>query len=363
METLLAIVQDWQAYAVASEGRPRAASLDSVLKCAADRVQTSSLGEVDKEDAYRLFSVAGTGLPPLMRMLHAFDNQRGEVYFVHFWQAMDELWRRLRAGDNLSDDEPMAEELVEFRDGLVRRLAAGAASCQWLAEELGQIEKTSADRAAWGPLQAAIEETASGDPERCLTAKDISVPLFAWLHELSDDYCRGVRGAMIRGFCDVAGCQRRTACLHLGSASWDVEAALRSFFSGKCPTALLSSSWSSQGAKMRKDEVDCPICMIEYTPQKLPMETSCCFQVMCPDCYKRLTTLDGIFSCPFCRVTAQVSLDDLNAWRSRWRISAPERGRSGSWAGGSRILRGIGRGVSRAVDVVVGGFLEVDRPR
>jgi len=157
---------------------------------------------------------------------------------------------------------------------------------------------------------------------------------------------------MIRGFCDVGACERHMACLHLGKEQWDVEAALRSFYSDSCPRAVASTSWSSRGAKLRKEEVECPICATEYTGQRQPVETTCCFQVLCPRCRERLTT-EGVFSCPFCRITARVSKEDLLAWRTRWSIPQPE-GRSRPAA----LLRGI----SRAFDTVVHGFLEVDRP-
>jgi hypothetical protein len=60
-------------------------------------------------------------------------------------------------------------------------------------------------------------------------------------------------------------------------------------------------SWSSGGAKLRRNEVECPICVVPYEQGYKPVMTQCCFQVMCSECLCRLTDSRGQLACPFCR--------------------------------------------------------------
>eukprot|EP00435_Cladocopium_sp_Y103_P076093 s5_g76.t1 len=121
--------------------------------------------------------------------------------------------------------------------------------------------------------------------------------------ELVEDYSRGSRSAKIFCVKDVAGCRCRDACLYLSKNDWDVEAALQSFYEAptKVVEAVKPAAWSSGGAKLRRKEVDCPICVDSYTAGNKAIMTKCCFQVLCAKCHARLTDSTGRLSCPFCR--------------------------------------------------------------
>lgn len=105
---------------------------------------------------------------------------------------------------------------------------------------------------------------------------------------------------------DVARCKRSEACIHLCQTSWDVEAALHSFYNRDIAPAKgaaegQATAWSSGGAKLKNNEVECPICRECYDDKLKSIMTPCCFQVLCEQCHRRLTDANARFSCPFCR--------------------------------------------------------------
>jgi hypothetical protein len=135
---------------------------------------------------------------------------------------------------------------------------------------------------------------------------------------------------------DVAGCGMREACLRLEKHAWDIEATLRGFYasgptvavpegrgrtSGRSPPqvpSLRAESWSSCGARLRKDEIDCPICMEPYGALP-PVQFQCCLQVMCGACRARVANEHGLLACPFCRTVGRLSDSE--------RLEAPSRQR------------------------------------
>lgn len=308
MEKLDKILADW--WACKPDGVVlKAARLDDIFGRAAEHLANcSTLPESAIEDAYGLFvphfpcEFPGAGVPPLLQMLRiGADNL---VHFLRFWQAFEELMRRLRQQEEV-DDEPVYAEIAEFRDALLRRLDVGGVQCEWLARELGSMQKTSADAAAWEPLQHMLRDVAKGvwhpDARKAatsavLSADEVTTLLLSWLTELVEDYGHGNRRDKINCVRHVLRCKQSVACLHLGTQAWDVEAALRSSLGGEC-----GSCWSSRGVKLRQSEVECPICAGAYTEGVQPLEMQCCFQVLCSDCYRRLRGQVTVLRCPFCR--------------------------------------------------------------
>ncbi|OLP95673.1 hypothetical protein AK812_SmicGene22188 [Symbiodinium microadriaticum] len=150
-----------------------------------------------------------------------------------------------------------------------------------------------------------------GDPKNTvpcvkLALDELSTLILPWLQELVEDYRRGNRSSKIFCVKDVAGCRIRDACIHLGRNNWDMEAALQSFYtsaetSKKAKPKPVASSWSTGGAKLKKSEVDCPICAETYTAGNAAVMTHCCFQVFCERCRQRVTDTEGRLNCPFCR--------------------------------------------------------------
>eukprot|EP00401_Gymnodinium_catenatum_P066037 CAMPEP_0117557012 /NCGR_PEP_ID=MMETSP0784-20121206/52107_1 /TAXON_ID=39447 /ORGANISM="" /LENGTH=372 /DNA_ID=CAMNT_0005354309 /DNA_START=9 /DNA_END=1128 /DNA_ORIENTATION=+ len=273
--------------------------LDVVLQHAASRAADPALPEDARQDAYELFCVPGKGLPPFLRLLRITgQSAHGEViHFLRFWHAFHELWHRLRQGGS-DDDAPVAEEIAEFRDALLRRFDNGGVTGAWLINELSDVKSMSADAAMWEQLERTLSElVAAGHRGRLLSLGEVSTPLLQWLAEYSADYCHGGRGAMIRCVRDVAGCRQNEACLHLGRNAWDVEDALFSMYAVESRVATpirrgshgarafrdpSAASWSTAGAKIRKLEVECPICMVPYTEgavrQERAVASKCCAQ-------------------------------------------------------------------------------------
>ncbi|CAE8665772.1 unnamed protein product [Polarella glacialis] len=180
--------------------------------------------------------------------------------------------------------------------------------------------------------------------------------LLTWLSELVEDYRRGSRSAKVYCIRDVAGCSRRDACLCLSRSGWDVEAALQSFYIGNKPKAAAGAklegalsaeseaekSWSSGGAKLRRNEVECPICVVPYEQGYKPVMTQCCFQVLCSECLCRLTDSRGQLACPFCRRGNEAQDDQVGD------ESGPESGRAPA-------PRSLGGALQTAADSASGG--------
>jgi hypothetical protein len=150
----------------------------------------------------------------------------------------------------------------------------------------------------------ATDTKAAG--ESGLLMEQISVLLLTWLAEVVEDYFRGARFAEIKTVRDVLRCPLHAACDHLGQNDWDVEAALRSYYSRgpllvATAAAQVSGAWGSQSAKLRSGELECPICFKDFDHGTESVATRCCFQVLCVHCVSSLTDRDGVLPCPFCR--------------------------------------------------------------
>ncbi|CAE7279794.1 unnamed protein product [Symbiodinium pilosum] len=164
-----------------------------------------------------------------------------------------------------------------------------------------------------------------------LAMDELSTLILPWLQELVEDYSRGSRSTKIFCVKDVAGCRVRDACIHLCRSDWDVEAALQSFYSsvesGKKVEAKpkAAASWSTRGAKLKKNEVDCPICAETYTAGNASVMTHCCFQVFCERCRQRVTDEAGRLNCPFCRGADGLPCLDLDSEEERPAPSRLER--------------------------------------
>ncbi|CAK0798850.1 unnamed protein product, partial [Prorocentrum cordatum] len=310
MEAIGRVLSEWDALCrgLAAGGGARAVlpapCADQVLGLAAARAQASPAPREARLDALALARGAHGGRepPPLLRMLRADGRQ--PVHFLRFWQAMEELARRLGSGAGRAPpQEPLAEEASGLRDAVLRRAESpGGLTKGWLGAEVAAERQGSADEAAWAVLARAAEEV-HGGRKAPVPLEVASALVMTWLREVVEDYCGGDRAAKIRAVRDVAGCGIRDACLHLGCRGWDLEGALVSVL-GPCHCAgALGRGWSSQGAKLRRSEVECPICAEEYGPRAKAAVTPCCFQVLCAGCHGRLTRL-GDFQCPFCRTHA-----------------------------------------------------------
>lgn len=304
MEVLDEILADWQAChpagAVLSAER-----LGAALERASARAGDAAVGAQAKEDALALLQPSGPdGPPPFELLLRA---ERGAVHFVRFWHAMHEVFLRLRPPCD-QDDEPLADEVSTFRDVFLRRFDHSGAGWRWLSELVEGARGMSADAAAWAPLedgarQVAAEVRRKPSARPALQLDEVSALVLPWLQDLVEDYRRGSRGAKIFCVLDVTRCKRQDACLHLGRCGWDVELALQSLFADAAcrQGSPASSAWSSGGAKLRKGEVECPICAVPYAEGFKSVMTHCCFQVLCRACHGRLTDASHRLSCPFCR--------------------------------------------------------------
>ncbi|CAE8644435.1 unnamed protein product, partial [Polarella glacialis] len=297
MEYVGLILADWEALrpelrAVLPESR-----LQQVLDRADARINAASAttAAAQQRDARSLL-VAGSssgqleGAPLFVRMLR-LDSLRdallmdGEqslaggraVHFLRFWQAMQELFRRLNSTSEQKDEEPLAEEMAALRDAILRRAESpGSLSGAWLQEQVAAARAMSADEAAWVPLEQAVAplgETRGSDSHceegpagpgnekrrrRQLSLEEATLPLMTWLRDMAEDYGSGCRAAKVQAVRDVAGCSLREACFDLGAQGWDVEAALVRHFGGQNPVGearpSTGSGWSTHGAKLRRSE-------------------------------------------------------------------------------------------------------------
>jgi len=341
MEILDHILSDWQ------ECRPvgvviPATRFNDVVKGVSARVISSSSPGQARRDAqsmlYVFSAVSGTSTSLLARMLRVdCEDANSRIHFLRYWQAMQEIWRRLRRPDNYSC-EPLAEEIATFRDTILRRVdEPGALTTGWLVNEVRSSMAMSADACGWYPISHSAELLLTGagidSAGRVMLLEEMSTLLFSWLQELTEDYRRGGRSAKLKAVCDVAGCGNREAAFHLGSTDWDVETALCSFFGLPAPPSC--DAWSSQGVKLRRSEVECPICIEAYGATSKPLVTDCCFQALCTTCYSRLIQPGG-FQCPFCRTIGAPP-------RSSWLERAQRRGPPFGGRFSAYVLQAAGR--------------------
>eukprot|EP00927_Polykrikos_kofoidii_P058874 TRINITY_DN5368_c0_g2_i1.p1 TRINITY_DN5368_c0_g2~~TRINITY_DN5368_c0_g2_i1.p1 ORF type:complete len:398 (-),score=62.56 TRINITY_DN5368_c0_g2_i1:670-1863(-) len=389
MEVLGTILDDWSA--CSPEGHscaslPPGSFRVVIAHAAAVANATASSGSDEaQQDALSLFNVVGSGLPPFMRLLRV-SGDRESIHFLYFWHAFSELRRRLgRLGE---DNEPIAEELEEFRDGLLRSKRLTLTS---LVLHVKTALRQSTDAQAWVSIRRSFERAVHVDGKRHLRSEQALDLLWDWLRGLVDDYLNGNRHDLIRRVRDVTGCSRRIACLCLGlhgtGNAWDIEVALLRFYSsgqGSMSTSDKQArncrrrelSWSSHGVKLRRQEIECPICMREYAKGAVKkngsivsalstVQTCCCFQVVCEDCRGRLVDPEGVFSCPFCRQLGPLPpvLPDGNDVTTSGAASKRGRQRRASSLGGiarkaTHLLQNTGRAVGQAASA----FLEFDRP-
>jgi len=311
MNALDKIFEDWWLCKPSGVVLP-AAHLEKVIDCVRARLRGPSPGGTQHDAEALLLPVSSSDDSlPLVQMLgcrtgDSLQAGRAVIDFLRFWQALSEVWRRLRPLEEL-DDEPIADEINTFRDVLLRRFDHLGVAGDWLVEWVCAARNMSADVDAWSSLEAAVNQVAvalKANPgsKTFLQLDELAALLVPWLQELVEDYCRGSRSAMVFCVREVANCRRHDACLHLGSSRWDVEGALHSLCTiGSNRAAARGSAWSSGGAKLRRNEVDCPICMVPYVEGAESVMTHCCFQVLCAACHGRLTDAGGHLTCPFCR--------------------------------------------------------------
>lgn len=362
MEQLDTVLRDWSLLRPEGSTLP-ASQIEQVIVQARRCIQTTQgVSGLRRTDAYALLERQNGELPLLIRMLRIdFKESSPRIHFLRFWQAREELMRRLFEGFEGASQEPLLDEILAFRDTLLRHASnVSGVGLRWLQKEVSTAKSMSADQELWTLLQHEIgipgglngpersnrsvfafcksklgkdapqeelEEPVKEGEDALLSIEDTSWIVLDWLQTVAEDYCRGQRSAKIRAVRDVASCRVREACFHLGSRNWDVEAALLSHFAAAAagtaaPPVHVSSgtySWSSAGAKLRRSEVECPICVERYTEACPAVPASCCYQVLCSGCLARLTQPGG-FQCPFCRSFAEC--DPTQARYNRWRHAA-----------------------------------------
>lgn len=327
MEVLDSILRHWDSCDPDGVLLP-ASRLGSIIGLVTRELENPALPAFARTDAAGLLSVNGGGLPPLLKLLHVNGTKTGTgevIHFFRFWQAFEELSRRLRGRSQDSaeiapEEEPIAEEVAGFRDALLRRLGGGAVTQAMegfftqsqLEDDFARVRTMSADASSWELLEAELGIKRRTQP---MQMHAVFGAVVSWLRQTCDSYLRGVHASKISCLRDVVGCGRREACTRLAAAGWDVEGALHCFFAEQMPPgsiAPVGSSWSSQGVKLRKAEVECPICMHAYAGRPTesaagaPIQLRCCFQVLCQQCHGKLINEQRMLACPFCRVVDHV---------------------------------------------------------
>jgi hypothetical protein len=199
------------------------------------------------------------------------------IHFIHFWHALGEFRRRLRKDDeDLPCGEPIAEEAAAFRDTLLRDIRDGVLTAAKFSAAVSTARSLSEDPPAWDTLVAAVSALEERFTDSSLSAlgivkvaeaaeeqlplHEVSMILLMWLPELTEDYRRGFRGACIQSVRDVLRCSARQASENLCATDWDVEAALRRFYTAGGPPLVAnaaqhrSDSWGSHSAKLCSSE-------------------------------------------------------------------------------------------------------------
>lgn len=317
MDFLHHLLIDWEACVPEGSVIP-IKNLQQVLDRATARVFNSPAVPRLQQDALDLLKRGEKEAPSLLEMmLLRQSNESGGIHFMRFWQAWQELARRLGLIGDPVEEPPLLEELVVFRDALIRCLQTpGGLTAKQLATAVSSARGMSADEDMWAPLEESVVHLGSscggGKAAKHLRGSDqvvhsdgLCALLLIWLKDVSDDYRRGPRKRKIKAVRDVCKCTMVEACLQLGGCAWDVEKAIRSIYAKSSGAEDTSSStsticgWSSQGARLKQSEVECPICCENYGSRERVV-AKCCFQVMCGGCSQRLLKA-GKLSCPFCR--------------------------------------------------------------
>jgi len=368
MELLDIVIRSWDKCEPHGVVLP-ASRLDKIFEMITKKLQEPSLPAAARADAAELLSVKGNGLPPLLKLLRVTGRKADweVIHLLRFWQAFEELSRRLNIlGADGILEEPLADEIAEFRDGLLRKLDSrsvtqamdGFLSQEVLAEDICKMRSMSADPSSWAKLEDMLG-LAHLQPTEQLQLHLVFERILSWLRKVCREYLCESRSAKIRCVRDVAGCGWREASLHLGTANWDLEDALQAYFAAQAPPGSIAStgsSWSSSGAKIRKEETECGICMNPYashdgaTGMGAPIQLGCCFQTLCRSCHKKLVNDQHMFSCPFCRVVDHVP-------RETSRQEQGARRRSSSLSRICQTAERIANGACRAFD----GVREVSR--
>eukprot|EP00929_Paragymnodinium_shiwhaense_P009018 TRINITY_DN113024_c0_g1_i1.p1 TRINITY_DN113024_c0_g1~~TRINITY_DN113024_c0_g1_i1.p1 ORF type:complete len:421 (+),score=78.39 TRINITY_DN113024_c0_g1_i1:63-1325(+) len=324
MEALDAILADWRS--CKPSGVVLCASrLREVIKCVQRRLQASA-DHPQKLYAGELLQPTdeGGGLPALVRLLRidgdfwresaagtlspetveqAAESKKAVVHFVHFWQALGEVDRRLLC---TKERETVADEIAAFQSCVLRDLRDSALTSEAMLTRIRCAQESSVDPGSWDDLLQIADLGLPQAGAAALQLHEVSGLLLMWLSALTEDYCRGARGATIQSMQHVVLCSRVVACEHLCACSWDIEAALRRFYAGASVMAALAAkedegAWGSKSAKLHCSERECQICCLEFEEGMESSLTGCCFQVLCVKCARSVTDSDGVFSCPFCR--------------------------------------------------------------
>lgn len=370
MEMLNSIVHSWDACNPDGVLLPTA-RLGNIFQLVSKQLQDPAWPAAARADAAELLSVKGSGLPPLLMLLRiSGSTTSGEViHFFRFWQAFEEVSRRLHGAGPHDAAEgiiqmlevPLAEEIAEFRDGLLRKVDSrsvtqamdGFVSQEAIMEDIARMKSMSADPASWTLLEARLGAGRSQATQQ-LQLHAVFSAILCWLRTICREYMCGERAAKIRSVRDVAGCEWRDACLYLTTSNWDEEAALQAFFAAQAPAGSIAptgTSWSSGGAKLKKEETECPICMLAYVAEDgtattgVPIQLGCCFKVLCRSCHAKLVNEENMISCPFCRVVHHVPTE----------APRPEQGARRRSSSLNRICNTaelIANGASRAFDNV-----------
>lgn len=312
MDEIDEVLTDWRA--CNPQGAVLTASrLDEALRRIAKRLE-SAANAARRDIQPLLVSQSEDKPPPLIQELridYSFElpGEGGPlpvVHFLYFWRGLGEISRRFRQFS--ADPEPLAEEACALRDALIRAHSTASLTRGVLTEELECAQEMSADPTAWDWLLESMLSSNwdSDDADSEVSLPEVSTLLLAWLYEVSEDYRGGERGLALKAFRDVTKIPRQEACVMLAAFSWDLEAALQGFFNQEADFSCGSEGWSSHGAKLRKNEVECPICVEKYDENKRRTVTRCCYQALCTWCATEITEQgNGVFVCPFCRTAAQ----------------------------------------------------------
>lgn len=320
MNVLDVIVKDW--YACKPKGAVISAdNLDRACERLIVRLEGARLSSTTFADINMLLvPCEASGIVPLKQMCRIDCGKdgaaEGVVHFLRFWQASEEVWRRLKEMD-VADDEPLVEEMAIFRDTLLRMHDVHGLTCTWLMDAVAGARGMSVDKGVWALLENSVAEFVLSQEDACEEAKAeepldcekpvdlaaISAVILSWMLGLVADYLHGVRSEKVSAVRDVTGCTTREACFHLGAGNWEEEIAICSYY-GSALTADNESGWSSQGAKLRKSEVECPICFSPFGGKVKTSVMQCCFQVLCKSCASKLRD-----RCPFCRGTSECGED------------------------------------------------------
>lgn len=376
MEHLDAILRSWDS--CEPDGIfLRTSELSKVFGLVTHQLRNPSLTPGAHQKLRQLLSVQGSGLPPLLRLLHINGNNGSweVIHFVRFWQAFEEVHRMCASEDgsdlqSRADQEPIVEEIAEFRDALLRKLdkssvtqaLEGLLPQDLLFEELQRMRCMSVDPPVWEDLEESLRDAclAKASQEQ-ISLRDVFVSILQWLRFICAEYVHGQKRTKIDSICNVAQCTRHDASLLLLQASWDEETALRNFFAVKNQDTVTTSqgaSWSSQGARIKQDELECPICMEPFSGDVASgscIQLRCCFKVVCRCCHQKLVNEQHMLNCPFCRTVDHVPIRACSSGGAQRRSGSLKR----IFRTAERLACGANRTLANAREAGLSAFREV----